>query len=419
MTGDDALLFNVPDALTQIAAWEPRIEGWVEHLEYADDGRSTATPSGPLCGVPFGVKDIIDVKGFPTRYGSAAFEDAPVAFQDASVVAALRAAGAIPVGKTRTTEFAFVDPTISRNPFDPGRTPGGSSSGSGAAVGAGVVPFALGTQTAGSLIRPACYCGAFAYKPSLGALPTTGVSPLSSTFDQVGVIATSSAWLQVVFSVLAQAFSIDGHGAATGPSAGTVPKRIAMIHPPEQTPDAEMIEAMAATIRRLEEGGASVTEMPSPVSFRELLDAHRVIMLFEAARDLLAFVGDRRHLLQAKLSAGLAEGERIPETTYLAAVDTMQLARKTLWAETSAYDLLLAYPVSGAAPIGLTTTGDQSYLSPWTALGGPLLTMPAAIDSKGMPLGVMFAAPPGQDGALVQCSSSLQSLLGTIGRPRL
>ncbi len=182
---------DVLGALEDARAWEPRIEAWAYLAE--PDELAAAWPAteghGRLQGVPFAVKDIIDVAGLPTRNGSARFADALPAARDAAVVAALRRDGAIAIGKTRTTEFAFIDPTVTRNPYDPRHTPGGSSSGSGAVVGAGIVPFALGTQTAGSLIRPACYSGVTAFKPSLGLLPTEGVAPLARSFDQVGIIA--------------------------------------------------------------------------------------------------------------------------------------------------------------------------------------------------------------------------------------
>ena len=178
------------DCLARLRRWEPVIDAWAHVAE-----ASVAAGSGALLDVPFAVKDVIDVAGQPTRFGSLIFEAAAPAAADAPVVAALRRAGALPVGKTRTTEFAFIDPTVTRNPYDPRHSPGGSSSGSGAAVGARVVPFALGTQTAGSLCRPAAYCGAVSYKPGLGRFPLDGVAPLSRSFDAVGVIAQSMPWL--------------------------------------------------------------------------------------------------------------------------------------------------------------------------------------------------------------------------------
>ncbi len=412
---------SLSSAVQRARDWEDTIGGWVvrdDTLE-ADVGLSKVPPGSALQGVPFGVKDIIDVASFPTRFGSAAFDDAMPAREDSPVVAALRDAGAIPFGKTRTTEFAFLDPTSSRNPYDPTRTPGGSSSGSGAVVGARVVPFALGTQTAGSLIRPACYCGAMAYKPGLAVLPTQGVSPLAKTFDQVGVIAVSAFWIEAVFDILNDKFTISDASAARPNTHKDATLQIAEIAVPEQAPDAAIRDAMRSTKQRLADGGHTVVERVSPVSFTELLSIHRTIMLYEAARDLLAFVGDRRHQLRPKLAAGLAEGEGIPASDYAAALELLKRRQAQFWNKLDQYDLLLTYPVSGAAPEGLTTTGDQSYLSPWTALGGPLLSLPATRDREGMPLGLMFASPPGKDAALVKRAGSLETLLGRIDPPGL
>jgi Asp-tRNA(Asn)/Glu-tRNA(Gln) amidotransferase A subunit family amidase len=389
--------------------WEPLIEAWTR-LPGGSDASSTP---GPLSGAPFAVKDVIDVAGLPTRCGWAALEDRAPAMADAAVVAALRAAGATPVGKTRSTAFAFVDPTITRNPYDPQRTPGGSSSGSGAVVGAGVVPFALGTQTAGSLCRPAAYCGAYAYKPGIGVLPAVGMQPLSSAFDAVGVIAGDFDWLRRVFDVLATAFDIP-----TGKERGA-PLRIGRVLPPEQNPDPDLVRAMDVVEERLAAVGHTIEPAAPSVSFSELLDDHRTVMLFEAARDIGPVVAEKRHQLPPLIAAGLAEGERINGQQSAAAMERIRTARTRFWADVAGFDLLLAYPTSGAAPVGLTTTGDQSYLTPWTTLGGPLVTMPCGVDGEGMPLAALLAAPPGFDAALMRMAAEIDPLLPRVKRPDL
>ena len=380
--------------------WEPLINAWTCLLNDADIGN---TP-GPLSDAPFAVKDVIDVAGLPTRCGWAAFDDREPARADAAVVAALRVAGAKPVGKTRSTAFAFIDPTTTRNPHDPSRTPGGSSSGSGAVVGAGIVPFALGTQTAGSLCRPAAYCGAYAYKPSIGALPTEGMQPLSQAFDALGVIAMDFDWLSRVFRVLASAFDI--------PEAQQrkAPLRIGLILPPEQTPDQSLIQAINTVEERLRVAGHTIEPLAPPVSFNELIKDHRRVMLFEAARDIGPAVAEKRNLLPPLIAAGLLEGESIDAQQSSAALARVRAAGAQFWTDVAAYDLLLAYPTSGAAPVGLNTTGDQSYLTPWTALGGPLVTMPCGVDGDGMPLAALFAAPPDHDAALMQMMAMIDPL---------
>lgn len=388
------------EALAAARRWEPRIDAWAWLASSPPQGGP-----GPLAGASFAVKDVIDVADMPTGFGWAAAEGGKPAAADAAVVAALRAAGAAPLGKTRSTAFAFVDPTTTRNPHDLRRTPGGSSSGSGAVVGAGVVPFALGTQTAGSLCRPAAFCGAFAWKPSLGALPLDGVAPLSRSFDAVGVIAGSMAWLSQVHAVLAAAFGLP---AACAPAR---PLRVGRLVAPEQRPDPAMQAALEAAARAVERLGGQVEDLPAPVAFADLIDRHRTIMLAEAARDVLPIVGDRRASLPPRLAAGLAEGEGIDAAAVAAAHAAIAAARQEFWARAAGFDLLLAAPAPGAAPIGLATTGDQSYLTPWTALGGPLVSLPAGTDGARAPVGVLLAAPPGVDGALLDAAAAIAPLL--------
>lgn len=390
-------------------AWEPVIKAWA----YLPEQPQAAQLDGPLGGVPFAVKDVIDVAGMPTRCGWDAFENRPPARADAAVVAALRTAGAVPVGKTRSTAFAFVDPTITCNPYAPGHSPGGSSSGSGAAVGAGLVPFALGTQTAGSLCRPALYCGAFAYKPSLGLLPTDGMTPLSASFDAVGVIAGSFDWLERVFAVLADAFAL--------PPASRHPAnlRIGMVDVPEQCPDSAMKAVMLDVIERLRAAGHQVEKVQPSVSFADIIERHRVIMLKEAARDLLPLIGAQRALLPPKIAQGLRDGEDIAEDCRAAALRFIEEARALFWEGVGGFDLLAGYAVPGVAPAGLGATGDQSYLTPWTALGGPLVALPAGIDPAGLPMGILLASPPGTDSQLMAQSRQVAQVLPAIPRPRI
>jgi len=403
---------TLAQTLDRMRAWEPAIDAWV-HVAEAD-AAPTTSPDGPLAAVPFGVKDVIDVAGQPTRFGSSLFDAAPMSSQDAPVVAALRQAGAVPIGKTRTTEFAFTDPTTTRNPYDPRRTPGGSSSGSGAVVGAGIVPFALGTQTAGSLCRPATYCGAASYKPGLGVLPTDGMAPLSPTFDAIGAIAADSAWLRSVFDVLARRFGI--------PNVRTpIPRHLAVglvtVH--EQQPAQPMLTAMDATVARLQADGHTVEPVPTPVSFAALIGRHRTIMETEAALALLPRLQGRLDAVGPRFRDGLTRGATVSADQYEAALAWVADARRQFWERMAPFDLLLAYPVSGAAPVGLATTGDQSYLTPWTTLGGPLVSLPAGTDPEGMPLGLLLAMPPGQDARLMRLSGWFASLLPPVPRPGL
>jgi len=384
-----------------IRRWEPVIEAWA-HI----DDAAASVRQGGLAGIAFGVKDVIDVAGLPTRCGSATCADAAAALRDAAIVAALRRAGAVPVGKTRTTEFAFVDPTITRNPHDPGRSPGGSSSGSAAAVGAGVVPFALGTQTAGSLCRPAVYCGVAAYKPGNGLLPADGMAALSPSFDTIGVIAASADWLARVFAELSTAFSLP-----QSPLQSRGALRIGLVSSPEQRPDADMQRMMQEVTARLTQAGHQIVPVATPVSFAATIVQHRTVMLAEAVQHVGTRVAGRETLLQPKLRAGLEEGRQIIPSQLANALTWLAEARARFWRSLAGFDLLLAYPVPGAAPQGLASTGDQSYLTPWTAMAGPLVSLPSGVTADGLPLGILLAAAPGQDAALIGAACEIAALL--------
>ena len=405
---ETAAAATVANSLAAARRWATAIDAFAWLAPEA----AAAPIDGPLAGAPFAVKDVIDVAGMPTGLGWAARADGPPAPRDAAVVAALRAAGARPIGKTRSTAFAFVDPTTTRNPYDPARTPGGSSSGSGAAVGAGVVPFALGTQTAGSLCRPAAYCGAFAWKPSLGALPTAGMAPLSRSFDAVGVIAGSFDWLGRVYAVLADAFGL------ARPAAAQARLRIGRVSSPDQAPEPAMAAAMQSLCARLVAAGHDVVETTPAASFARLIEWHRTVMLAEAARDVLPIIGSDRDRLPPRLAEGLREGEAISAAEVIAAETRIHATRVRAWDAFAGFDVLIACPAPGAAPLGLATTGDQSYLTPWTALGGPLTVVPAGLDRSGMPLGLLLAAAPGRDAALMAATAAVAALAPPVSRPR-
>ncbi|MDF1792690.1 MAG: amidase [Thalassobaculaceae bacterium] len=406
---------SVQNVVEAIRLWEPHIDAW----SHVSDARLSDPPAaehpGLLAGACFAVKDVIDVAGMPTRFGSRLFATAPPAPVEAPIVAALRAAGGVPVGKTRTTEFAFVDPTTTRNPYDLGRSPGGSSSGSGAAVGARVVPFALGTQTAGSLCRPASYCGALSYKPGIDRFPTTGMAPLSPSFDAVGVIAGSMDWLQRVFEVLDTAFA-DLDAVALPSERRSIPEslRIGLVVPSEQTPEPEMVAAMARTVDLFRRQGHVVHAVAPPVDFAALIAWHRTVMLREAVDAVGSIVAGGEERIGPKLAAGLRTGRAIPDGARVEAASRIAEARAAFWHAATDFDLLLAYPVPGAAPVGLATTGDQNYLTPWTALGGPLVSLFAGMTGDGMPLGLLLGAAPGRDRDLMEMAGRLN---GAMPRP--
>ncbi|MCC1494726.1 amidase [Cognatishimia sp. F0-27] len=359
-------------------------------------------PDGPLSGLRLGVKDIIDVAGLPTRNGSAACAAAPPARGDATAVAGLRAAGGWIVGKTTTTEFAFTDPTPCRNPHDLRRSPGGSSSGSGAAVGAGLLDAALGTQTAGSLCRPAAYCGAVGFKPSHGAVSTTGVTPLAPSFDTVGVIACSVAVARAVFDAMCDA------PGATPPAGGPGLLRSGLWQGRRRA-SAEPAAALAGAGEALRLIGWQVADGPLEADVDAIVKAHRIVMQAEAHAAHAALLrDDRKAQLQPRFRAALEAGAGIDSSEVTEARARLAAAQRAFWDGPGAADLLLSLPVPEGAPLLDGTTGFQDWLTPWTVFGGPLLSLPWGIDGLGRPCAVMLAGAPGTDRTVLSVGAALE-----------
>ncbi len=383
----------------EVARREPALAALLDcdaaALDRAEANLSAA--SGPLAGIVFGVKDVIDVKGAPTRNGSAACAGAAPAERDATVVAALRDAGATFLCKTATTEFAYIDPAPTLNPYDPSRTPGGSSSGSGAAVGAGILDLALGTQTAGSLIRPAAYCGAVGFKPGKDALSTDGMTPLSPSFDMVGFIARDA-------KTAADAFLACGGSAPAAPDLSRL--RLGL---PEADPEAPLSDAargaVAGAASALREAGAEVRPLAHGVDLAAVVADHRIVMLAEAAALHGARLRDAS--LGPAFAGALKAGAAIDPAERRAALERLDRARARFWSAAEPFGVLLAPPVPAPAPPREGGTGYQHMLTPWTVFGGPLLCLPWGADEDGLPLSVMLAAPPGAEAALLGAGLAL------------
>lgn len=398
--------------IEQHARLEPALEAWSwfqpREVERAyRDGPASTDPRPSLLGVPVGVKDIIDVAGMPTGLGLPGA--AAPASRHAACVELLRAAGAVPVGKTVTAELAFSHPGPTRNPHAPGHTPGGSSSGSAAAVAAGMVPLALGTQTGGSVIRPAAYCGVVGIKTSLNAVPTAGVAPVAGSLDCLGWFTRS-----VADAILAASVLLPWRDLA--PLAPGHRLRIWMLDATELgslAPEAR--QALDDASAAMREAGCAVVEAPLPGLLPALAECHRRIMLHELARSLLPILNARRHELSAVMLAAIEAGQAITASHYQEARDRVRNARATLAAHMRDVDLILTPSAAGAAPAGLHHTGESTFNRIWSVLGWPAIHLPTAWSARGLPVGVQLVGSPGEDEALLRRAEAIHPVIDRRG----
>jgi amidase len=379
--------------LDRIEAREPAVQAW-SHLDadaaLAQARRLDRNPRGGLLkGLPVGVKDIIDTSDMPTTYGSQLYQGHRPA-RDASCVALTRRADGIVLGKTVTTVFAYFDAGKTTNPHDPGHTPGGSSSGSAAAVADGMIPLAFGTQTAASVIRPAAYCGCVGYKPTFGLLDLTGVRPLAVSLDTLGVFAADVADAAFFASVIAgrPRLRVDGQEPAA--------PRIGLCRTNEWPYASAETRAFFETVsRRLAAGGAK--DVVLPASFAGLLDVQATIMAYEAARACAAEVRTDGDSLSPKLRDLLGRGDACPAEDYDAARARADAARRALPAVMADLDVLVTPATPGEAPAGLAGTGDPVFSRVWTLLGVPSVALPAGTGSHGLPLAIQVVGKAGDD----------------------
>jgi Asp-tRNA(Asn)/Glu-tRNA(Gln) amidotransferase A subunit family amidase len=375
----------------------------------ADRAAASGGPlPGLLHGLPIAVKDNLDTAGIGTEYGSPIYAG-QVPAADAACVALARAAGAWVLGKTVCTEFANMVPAATKNPHHAGHSPGGSSSGSAAAVAAGLVPLALGTQTAGSVIRPAAYCGVIGYKPSPRRIPRAGAKANSDTLDEIGLFARSVGDVVLFAAALG---AVPDAGAALGvgedrPAANSRKPTIAMtLNSRQAALSSDMAAAVADAARRLSAAGALVFDAIWPSSFDALFDAQRVVQQFETARALAPELAHRRAMLSATLAAFLDEGLRIDAADYARA---LQLGRQALGDVESLFgaaDVIVTPAALGAAPVlALVSTGDPLMCRPWQLLGCPCISLPAALDRDRLPLGLQLVGRPGDDQRLLSVAT--------------
>jgi len=412
----------VDHCLQQIQRFEDRVHAWVcvnergavaeaERLgELARQGRLL----GPLHGIPLGVKDIIDVAGLATEAGSPLLRGR-LADQDAPVVAALRAAGAIILGKTVTTEFACFDPSPTRNPWNLEHTPGGSSSGSAAAVALEMCLAAVGSQTGGSITRPAAYCGVAGLKPTFGCVDTTGVVPISRHLDHVGPLARCAADLAAMFAAMT---------AATDPWLPLPP----LSAPPtlsvigefflQQADDAVRDITVAASDALLR-AGAQVQMLSLPPSFVLTLAMHRCLMAVDAAETHLQTFTAHQASYGPRVRALIEEGLATMAIDYALALRHRQQFRRDM--ETLIRgDVIAVTPATpAAAPAGLESTGDPSFNSPWSHAGLPTVTIPCGLTPAGLPCGLQLIGPPHQERRLLAVAAWCEQALAFSASPPL
>ena len=370
--------------LERIAERDEKVKAWafLDRKQALEEARALdrAPRRSRLHGVPFGLKDIIDTAALPTEYNSSIYRGhRPRA--DAACAMALKQAGCFVLGKTETTEFANNHPSRTLNPHNPAHTPGGSSSGSAAAVGDFMVPLALGTQTGGSVIRPAAYCGAYAIKPSFGAINRAGTKFLAESLDTIGIFARGAGELALAMEVL----------TGRAPASITGKPRIGLCRTPRWSVADRAVQAtIEAAARSLAKAGATVRDFEMPAGSADLFDRHKVIMGYETARALGWEYWNHGEQLSATLRARLDEGWKVPRAEYDAMREHARRLRRQLAEALREVDFLITPSAPSEAPASLASTGDPVFNRAWTLLGVPCVTLPHGKGAHGLPLAVQL-----------------------------
>ena len=419
--------------LARSAALEPSLSVWVTLDEdlcmsaarRADEEMRRSGPAGPLHGVPVGVKDIYYTSDMKTTSGSPMHADFRPGF-DSTAVALLRRGGAIVMGKTVTTEFACADPSPTRNPWNAAHTPGGSSSGSAAGVAARMFPAALGSQTAGSVVRPASYNGVVGMKPTFGLVSRYGVTPVSWSLDTMGFFCRSVEDAALLLSCLSEHDPNDGASVPAAlrvstdlPAGESAPPRIGTMRGffyEKAEPEAR--DATDEAIGKLSAAGAEVEEVVVDSDYDALLAAHRVVMAVEAAA-----VHERRFRTRAdeygpRVRGLIESGMLAPAVSYVQAQRIREKVRREMLEAVSGFDAVLG-PTTPSPAGDLTTTGNPVFQVPWTSCGFPAITLPCGLSGSGLPLGVQLAAGPLRESRLLSAAAWCERVMGFEAAPPL
>ena len=420
--------------LARSAALEPSLRVWVTldqaaamaAARRADDEMRRGGPAGPLHGVPVGVKDIYNTSDMKTTSGSPMYADYQPDF-DSTAVALLRRGGAIVMGKTVTTEFACADPSPTRNPWNAAHTPGGSSSGSAAGVAARMFQAALGSQTAGSVVRPASYNGVVGMKPTFGLVSRYGVTPVSWSLDTMGFFCRTVEDAALLLSCLAVH---DPNDSASVPTSARAPSEPAEGEPAPprigtmrrffyDKAEPEVRSATDEAIGKLSAAGAAVEDISVETGYDDLLAAHRMVMAVEAAA-----VHERRFAARAdeygpRVRGLIESGMLAPAVTYVQAQRVREKFRREMARAVEGFDAVLGPTTPAAAPRDLTTTGNPVFQVPWTSCGFPAITLPCGLSESGLPLGVQLAAGPLRESRLLSAAGWCERVLGFEATPPL
>ncbi|MFP3950874.1 MAG: amidase [Candidatus Bathyarchaeia archaeon] len=405
--------------LNRIKKLDPYVEAWITlKREEAEKKAESLTREserglfrGPLHGIPIGIKDIYYTKELKTTMGSPIFEDF-IPEYDATVISKLWEAGAIVLGKTETTEFALTDPAPTRNPWNLEYTPGGSSSGSAAAVSAGMCPTALGSQTGGIVIRPASFCGVVGIKPTYDLISRKGVYPVSWSLDHVGVFTRTVEDASIVLNCLAKTRTEEGFKSEETIRLGIVREYFS------ENASEEVNKGYQSALGKIRDSGLNTEDFELPRNFSAIHPAHRVIMASEIASVHEGNYRTRPADYSDNIRGMITSGLLVPSTAYLKAQRIRDSFIREMYTNMKSYNCIVTPSAPTPALEGLESTGDPTFNSPWSLCGFPSLTLPSGLTRKGLPLGIQLVSPPYMEGELLRVAQVLEEVFSFPKEPR-
>ncbi|QQK74406.1 amidase [Salicibibacter cibarius] len=419
-SGDITPVELVNDCLDRIKEIDDKVLAWrevdedraIESAKLLSKEAREGKIRSPLHGIPIGVKDIFDVADLPTRAGTEIWEDIAPSEKDSNIVARLRELGAIIIGKTHTTKFAFYDPAPTRNPYNTCHTPGGSSSGSAASISSDMALLTIGSQTNASVCRPAAYSGVVGFKPTTNSIKMEGVRPLAPTFDSLGFFGQHVRDVAEGY----QPFSKRSQKEFDDLLSGLHHSHVGVVSDPLYSKaSSDVQELQKEAVLKLRANNFEIKEVTPPRPFENLIEIHQTVMAYEASQNYSELV--KKHHIDGKFAKLVKDGEQISEKTYKNALSDINVSKNEMWDLFNSFDVLLAPPTDTSAPEGIGWTGNPSFTTPWVIFGGPLLVIPGEVDHKGLPLATMLASAPGTDLDLIKNGLSIERIMDFSPRP--